>query len=66
MALKTKPFKNATKITLVKNKWPRFCKFDMCGKDFVHMGGTNVMIIMAIGYFIKVLDMKFVGLSLSK
>jgi hypothetical protein len=38
----------------------------MCGKDFVDMGGTNVMIIMAIRYFIKVLDMKFVGLSLSK
>jgi len=62
MALKTKPFKNATKIiTLIKNKWPRFCRFDMCGKDFVDMGGTNVMIIMAIGYFIKVLDMNLLG-----
>jgi hypothetical protein len=37
MALKIKPLKNATKNTLVKKKWPRFCMFDMYGKDFVDM-----------------------------
>jgi hypothetical protein len=45
MALKTKPFLNATKNTLVNKKWHRFCMFDMCGKDFVDMGGTSVLLM---------------------
>jgi hypothetical protein len=43
--LKNKTFLKCHKNTLVNKKWRRFCMFDMCGKDFVDMGGTNVLLM---------------------